>query len=91
MDPKRFARDRMRSALGLHGGFTVRLHAAEDLQLAVHSQVIKGRKDYVYVWTLGVEGRGARSDKLVTVDVNPKSKSYGKVLHRFHRVRGPRR
>jgi selenium-binding protein 1 len=45
------------------------------------SKLIKGQEDYVYVWTLGVEGLGDGSDKLVTVDVNPKSKSYGKVIH----------
>jgi selenium-binding protein 1 len=45
------------------------------------SKLIKGQEDYVYVWTLGVEGLGDGSDKLVTVDVNPKSKSYGKVLN----------
>jgi selenium-binding protein 1 len=44
------------------------------------SKLIKGQEDYVYVWTLGVEGLGDGSDKLVTIDVNPKSKSYGKVL-----------
>ncbi|HEY2995264.1 MAG TPA: selenium-binding protein SBP56-related protein [Methylomirabilota bacterium] len=42
--------------------------------------LIKGQEDYVYVWALGVEGLGDGSDKLVTIDVNPKSKSYGKVL-----------
>jgi len=45
------------------------------------SKLIKGQEDYVHVWTLGVEGLGDGSDKLVTVDVNPKSKSYGKVIH----------
>src|SRR6185503_2228538 len=44
------------------------------------SKLIKGQEDFVYVWTLGVEGLGDGSDKLVTVDVNPKSKSYGKVI-----------
>src|SRR6187455_738447 len=44
------------------------------------SKLIKGQEDYVYVWTLGVEGLGDGQDKLVTVDVNPKSKSYGKVV-----------
>jgi selenium-binding protein 1 len=43
--------------------------------------LIKGQEDYVYVWTLGVEGLGDGSDKLITVDADPKSKSYGKVLH----------
>jgi selenium-binding protein 1 len=44
------------------------------------AKLIKGQEDYVYVWTLGVEGLGDGSDKLVTVDVNPKSKTYGKVI-----------
>src|SRR5919198_2000418 len=44
------------------------------------AKLIKGQEDYVYVWALGVEGLGDGSDKLVTIDVNPKSKSYGKVL-----------
>ena len=45
------------------------------------SKLIKGQEDYVYVWTLGVERLGDGSDKLVTVDVNPKSKNFGKVIH----------
>ena len=45
------------------------------------SKLIKGHEDYVYVWTLGVEGLGDGWDKLVTVDVNPKSKNFGKVIH----------
>ena len=44
------------------------------------SKLIKGQEDYVYVWALGVEGMGDGFDKLVTIDVNPKSKTYGKVL-----------
>ncbi len=45
------------------------------------TNLIKGQEDYVHAWTLGVKGMGDESDKLVTVDVNPKSKSYGKVVH----------
>ena len=41
---------------------------------------ITGQEDYVYVWTLGVEGMGDGSDKLVTVDVRPGSPTYGKVV-----------
>ena len=44
-------------------------------------KLIKGQEDYIYVWVLGVDGLGDGSDKLVTVDVNPKSKSYSKVLN----------
>jgi methanethiol oxidase len=42
--------------------------------------LIKGQEDYVHVWTLGVDGWGDGSDKLVTIDINPRSKSYGKVV-----------
>jgi selenium-binding protein 1 len=45
------------------------------------SNLIKGQEDFVHVWTLGVEGLGDGSDKLVTIDANPKSKSYGKVVN----------
>ncbi|MCP3868401.1 MAG: selenium-binding protein [Gammaproteobacteria bacterium] len=41
---------------------------------------ITGQEDFVYVWTLGVEGVGDGQDKLVTIDVNPRSKHYGKVI-----------
>src|SRR5262245_10341157 len=44
------------------------------------TKLIRGQEDYVYVWTLGVEGLGDGSDKLVTIDANPKSKTFGKVL-----------
>jgi selenium-binding protein 1 len=44
------------------------------------SNLIKGQEDYLYVWTLGVPGLGDGSDKLVTVDVNPRSKQFGKVI-----------
>jgi methanethiol oxidase len=45
------------------------------------TNLIKGHEDYVQVWTLGVAGLGDGSDKLVTVDVNPASPTYGKVVH----------
>src|SRR5579862_1474096 len=44
------------------------------------SNLIKGQEDYVHVWTLGVEGLGDGSDKLVTIDANPASKTYGRVV-----------
>ncbi|MGH7355879.1 MAG: selenium-binding protein SBP56-related protein [Candidatus Rokuibacteriota bacterium] len=44
-------------------------------------KLIKGQEDYVYVWALGVDGLGDGSDKLVTVDVHPRSKSYGTIVH----------
>lgn len=43
--------------------------------------LIKGQEQYLHVWTLGVKGLGDGSDKLVTVDVIPGSKTFGKVIH----------
>src|SRR5882762_9990324 len=54
------------------------------------TKLIKGQEDYVYVWALGVEGLGDGSDKMVTVDVNPKSKNYGKVINRSRSGRAAR-
>ena len=42
---------------------------------------ITGEEEYVYVWTLGVDGLGDGSDKLVTVDVRKSSPTYGQVIH----------
>src|SRR2546423_6393630 len=42
---------------------------------------IEGQEEFLYVWTLGVEGLGDGSDKLVTIDVQPGSPTYGKVVH----------
>lgn len=53
---------------------------ADETSCSPFTPLIKGQEDFVYIWTLGVEGIGDGSDKLVTVDVNPKSKNYGKVI-----------
>lgn len=42
---------------------------------------ITGHEEFVYVWTLGVNGMGDESDKLVTVDVRNGSKTRGHVLN----------
>lgn len=41
---------------------------------------IEGQEEFLYVWTLGVDGLGDGSDKLVVVDVKPGSPTYGKVI-----------
>ncbi len=41
---------------------------------------LEGQEDFVYVWTLGIEGVGDGSDKLVTVGANPSRDDYGKVV-----------
>jgi selenium-binding protein 1 len=41
---------------------------------------VTGQEDFIYVWTLGVEGVGDGSDKLVTVGANPAREDYGRVV-----------
>ena len=53
---------------------------ADETCMSPYMAKIIGQEDYVYVWTLGVEEIGDEQDKLVTVDVNPKSKTYGKIV-----------
>jgi selenium-binding protein 1 len=53
---------------------------ADETCMSPYMAKIEGQEDFVYVWTLGVPGIGDEQDKLVTVDVNPKSSHYGKVV-----------
>ncbi|EGV33335.1 selenium-binding protein, putative [Thiorhodococcus drewsii AZ1] len=55
--------------------------SADETCVSPYSPKIVGQEDYVYVWTLGVEGMGDEQDKLVSIDANPDSPTYGKVLH----------
>src|SRR3982750_2322482 len=57
-----------------------RAHGDETCNSPYISKLIKGQEDYVYVWTLGVDGLGDGSDKLVTIGANPKRPGYGKVV-----------
>jgi len=43
---------------------------------------VTGQEDFIYVWTLGIKGVGDGNDSIVTVDANPKSAGYGKIIHR---------
>jgi methanethiol oxidase len=67
-------------ALAVIGTVAFGAQADETCNSPYMSKLIKGQEQFVHVWTLGVEGLGDGSDKLVTIDVNPKSKSYGKVV-----------
>lgn len=53
---------------------------ADETCMSPYMAKIEGQEDFVYVWTLGVEGVGDEQDKLVTVAVNPESADYGKVV-----------
>jgi len=55
--------------------------SADETCMSPYMAKIVGQEDFVYVWTLGTEGVGDEQDKLVTIDVNPKSDGYGKVVH----------
>ena len=58
---------------------TAPLHADETCMSPYMAKIV-GQEDYVYVWTLGVQGLGDEQDKLVTIDVRPGSGTYGKVV-----------
>ncbi len=53
---------------------------ADETCMSPYMAKIVGQEDYVYVWTLGMTNVGDEQDKLVTVDVNPGSATYGKVV-----------
>jgi len=54
---------------------------ADETCMSPYMAKIVGQEDFIYVWTLGVKGLGDEPDKLVTVDVNPASPDYGKVVN----------
>lgn len=54
---------------------------ADETCMSPYMAKITGHEDFVYVWTLGMQGVGDEQDKLVTVAVNPSSPDYGKVVH----------
>ena len=54
---------------------------ADETCMSPYMKKITGQEDFVYVWTLGVEGLGDEQDKLVTISVNPSSKKYGGVIN----------
>ncbi|MBI3768694.1 MAG: hypothetical protein HY271_09400, partial [Deltaproteobacteria bacterium] len=65
-------------ALALCGASVVH---ADETCMSPYMPKITGQEDYVYVWTLGMDGVGDGSDKLVTVGANPAdTATYGKVV-----------
>ncbi len=64
------------AAMALLSPFTV----ADETCMSPYMAKIVGQEDFVYVWTLGVEGIGDEQDKLVTVAVNPNRDNYGEVV-----------
>jgi selenium-binding protein 1 len=69
------------AACGLGILFAVAAARADETCMSPYLPKITGQEDYVYVWTLGIEGVGDGSDKLVTIGANPKNgKTFGKVI-----------
>lgn len=55
--------------------------SADETCVSPYSPKITGHEEYAYVWTLGQDGIGDEQDKLVTVDVDPESDTYGQVIN----------
>jgi len=68
------------AATALAAGMPTRAFADETCQ-SPYMPKITGNEEYVYVWTLGVEGMGDGQDKLVTVDVRADSPTRGQVIN----------
>lgn len=78
---KQFSRQCKFIMLLLASVFVINPASADETCMSPYMVKIVGQEDFIYVWTLGVEGLGDGQDKMVTVDANPKSKHYGKVIY----------
>jgi selenium-binding protein 1 len=65
--------------LGSILGIAVSVNADETCQSPYLPKIV-GQEDFLYIWTLGMDGVGDGSDKVVTVGVNPARPDYGKVV-----------
>ncbi len=70
----------MRVGISLIGIVFCMMLKADETCMSPYMPKIAGQEDFVYVWTLGMEGLGDEQDKLVTIDVNPKSEDYGRIV-----------
>jgi selenium-binding protein 1 len=53
---------------------------ADETCLSPYMPKLTGPEDFVYVWTVGIDGVGDGSDKLVTIGAAPGTPTYGKVV-----------
>lgn len=70
-----------RALLALAAGTIAVAARGDETCMSPYMPKITGQEEFVYVWTLGEEGWGNGSDKLVTVDVRPDSPTFGDVVH----------
>lgn len=73
-------RSTLAGAITLTFAFGLTSLPADETCSSRYLAAIDGQEEFVYVWTLGVEGLGDGNDKLVTVDGKPDSPTYGKVV-----------
>jgi selenium-binding protein 1 len=71
---------RLLAAVGVVALLVSSAALADETCMSPYMAKITSQEDFVYVWTLGADGVGDESDKLVTVDVRPGSETYGKVI-----------
>jgi methanethiol oxidase len=67
------------AALALFIGMAYPAAADEPCQSPYMAR-ITGEEEFLYIWTLGVEGVGDGSDKIVTIDVRKDSPTFGRVI-----------
>jgi len=75
------SRSVLAGAFGLAFALSLAPARADETCSSPYLARIEGQEEFVYVWTLGVEGLGDGADKLVTVDAKPDSPTYGKVIN----------
>jgi selenium-binding protein 1 len=68
---------------GLAAAWALPVHADETCNSPYTTKLIKGQEHFLHVWTLGIKDLGDGSDKLVTIDVKPGSKTFGQVVHQL--------
>jgi selenium-binding protein 1 len=65
----------------LLGMFCVAPAFADETCVSPYMKRLSTQEDFMYIWTLGVIGMGDEQDKLVTIDVRPGSKTFGKMIN----------
>ncbi len=70
----------MSTAAVLYAGLAGVPAQADETCQSPYMAKITGEEEFVYVWTLGVEGVGDGMDKVVTVDVRKNSPTFGTVI-----------
>ncbi|MGB8901719.1 MAG: hypothetical protein WCC90_21855, partial [Methylocella sp.] len=65
----------MAGMIAAASGIVAHARANETCLSPYTAALIKGQEAYLHIWTLGEKDLGNESDKLVTIDADPKSKN----------------